>query len=133
LQQCHILHLVTPSRTRAPRARNAAPAQHPADLTTEQVSAAVMSFALLADPTRVRMLWALRDAELDVSSLAAIAECRPTVASQHLSKLRFAGLVEGERQGQRVVYRIRGGHVRALLAEALFHADHQITGAPIHE
>ena len=58
-----------------------------------------MSFALLADPTRVRMLWALRDTELDVSSLAAIAECRPTVASQHLSKLRFAGLVEGHRHG----------------------------------
>jgi DNA-binding transcriptional ArsR family regulator len=102
-------------------------------LTFEQVSAAVTSFALLADPTRVRMLWALRDTELDVSSLAAIADCRPTVASQHLSKLRFAGLVEGQRQGQRVVYRIRGGHVRSLLAEALFQADHQITGAPIHD
>jgi DNA-binding transcriptional ArsR family regulator len=92
-----------------------------------------MSFALLADPTRVRMLWALRDAELDVSSLAAVADCRPTVASQHLSKLRFAGLVEGNRHGQRVVYRLRGGHVRALLNEALFHADHQISGEPVHE
>ena len=120
-------------RARSPRTRKAASAKHPADLTTEQVGAAVMSFALLADPTRVRMLWALRDAELDVSSLAAIAECRPTVASQHLSKLRFAGLVEGERHGQRVVYRLRGGHVRALLTQALFHADHQITGTPIHE
>ena len=92
-----------------------------------------MSFALLADPTRVRMLWALRDAELDVSSLAGIASCRPTVASQHLSKLRFAGLVEGERHGQRVVYRLRGGHVRALLDEALFHADHQVSGTPVHD
>lgn len=91
------------------------------------------SFALLADPTRVRMLWALREAELDVASLAAVANCRPTVASQHLSKLRFAGLVEGQRQGQRVVYRLRGGHVRALLSEALFHADHQVSGAPVHD
>jgi DNA-binding transcriptional ArsR family regulator len=124
---------VTPTRTRVPRTKKATPAEHPVDLTAEQVSAAVMSFALLADPTRVRMLWALRDTELDVSSLAAIAECRPTVASQHLSKLRFAGLVEGQRQGQRVVYRLRGGHVRALLAEALFHADHQISGTPVHD
>lgn len=92
-----------------------------------------MSFALLADSTRVRMLWALRDAELDVSSLAAIAQCGPTVASQHLSKLRLSGLVEGERHGQRVVYRLRGGHVRALLDEALFHADHQVSGAPVHD
>ena len=102
-------------------------------LTEGQVAAAVMSFALLADPTRVRMLWALREAELDVASLAAIAGCRPTVASQHLSKLRFAGLVEGQRHGQRVVYRLRGGHVRALLSEALFHADHQISGTPLHD
>jgi DNA-binding transcriptional ArsR family regulator len=124
---------VTPSRTRSPQPRRAAPTQHPDELTAEQVRAAVTSFALLADPTRVRMLWALRDAQLDVSSLAVIADCRPTVASQHLSKLRFAGLVEGQRQGQRVVYRLRGGHVRALLTEALFHADHQISGAPVHD
>ena len=114
--------------------RQAAAAQpHLHELSARQVGAAVTSFAMLADPTRVRMLWALRDAELDVSSLAAVAACRPTVASQHLSKLRFAGLVEGRRQGQRVVYRLRGGHVRALLAEALFHADHQVSGHPIHD
>ncbi len=106
---------------------------HPDELNAEQVAAAVQSFALLADPTRVRMLWALREAELDVATLAGVAGCRPTVASQHLSKLRFAGLVEGTRDGQRVVYRLRGGHVRALLSEALFQADHQVSGAPIHD
>ena len=106
---------------------------HPVVLTDDQVAAAVMSFALLADPTRVRMLWALREAELDVTSLAGAAGCRPTVASQHLSKLRFAGLVVGERQGQRVVYRLRGGHVRALLSEALSQADHQVSGVPPHD
>lgn len=106
---------------------------HPDQPSAEQVSAAVVSFALLADPTRVRMLWALRAAELDVATLAIVAGCRPTVASQHLSKLRFAGLVEGTRHGQRVVYRLRGGHVRALLSEALFHADHHVTGQPTHD
>jgi DNA-binding transcriptional ArsR family regulator len=121
-----------PPRSRSRRPIQSAGDAHPVEPTSDQVSAAVTSFALLADPTRVRMLWALRDSELDVSSLAAIAECRRTVASQHLSKLRFAGLVVGERHGQRVVYRLRGAHVRALLAEALFHADHQITGAPVH-
>ncbi len=59
--------------------------------------------------------------------------CRPTVASQHLSKLRFGGLVEATRDGRRMIYRLRGGHVRALLAEALFQADHQISGEPTHD
>ena len=119
------------STTRASGA--AASTVHASDPTPEQVAAAVMVFALLADPTRVQMLWALRNDELDVASLAAVAGCRPTVASQHLSKLRFAGLVDGRRHGQRVVYRLKGGHVRALLSEALFHADHQVTGIPTHE
>jgi DNA-binding transcriptional ArsR family regulator len=113
--------------------RGAAAAPHPDRLTPEQVAAAVMSFTLLAEPTRVRMLWALRDEPLDVASLAAVAGCRPTVASQHLSKLRFAGLVEGSRDGRRILYRLRGGHVRALLNEALFHADHQVSGTPTHD
>ncbi len=116
------------------RVPNPASTAHPDELTNEQVSAAVLAFSLLSDGTRVRMLWALRDCELDVSSLAAVAGCRPTVASQHLSKLRLAGLVEGSRRGGRqVYYRLRGGHVRSLLAEALFHADHQVTGEPIHD
>jgi DNA-binding transcriptional ArsR family regulator len=107
--------------------------EHPEMPTPDQVATAVMAFALLADPTRVRILWAIRDQGADVTSLATIAGCRPTVASQHLSKLRFAGLVEGVRDGRRIVYRVRGGHVRRLLEEALFHADHQITGEPVHD
>jgi DNA-binding transcriptional ArsR family regulator len=106
---------------------------HPDVLDDERVNAAVTSFALLADPTRVRLLWALREHDADVASLAAMAGCRPTVASQHLSKLRFAGLVVGHREGRRVIYRLRGAHVRNLLTEALFHADHQVSGEPVHD
>lgn len=106
---------------------------HPDALSEGQVGAAVTSFALLAEPTRVRMLWALRESQLDVASLAAAAGCTPAAASQHLSKLRFAGLVVGTRHGRRILYQLRGGHVRNLLIEALFHADHQITGTPVHE
>jgi DNA-binding transcriptional ArsR family regulator len=123
---------MAPDRSPSRRPAKGATA-HPDVLTDGQVNAAVLSFALLADPTRVRMLWALRDADMDVASLAAVAGCRPTVASQHLSKLRFAGLVEGQRHGQRVVYRLRGGHVRDLLTEALFQADHHVSGEPMHD
>lgn len=82
----------------------------------------------MSRPDDGRMLWALRDQDLDVATLAQIAECRPTVASQHLSKLRFGGLVEATRDGRRMIYRLRGSHVRTLLAEAMSQADHQISG-----
>ena len=110
-----------------------APSAHPQQPNDDQVAAAVVSFSLLADATRVRMLWALRSGEQDVTSLADAAGCRQPVASQHLSKLRLAGLVDTRREGRRVLYRLRGAHVHALLSEALFHADHQVSGAPVHD
>lgn len=118
--------------TATPKTARAAARKHPDTPNAAQVNAAVISFALLADPTRVRILWALRDSDSDVATLAATAGCSPTVASQHLSKLRFAGLVEGTRDGRRVIYRLRGAHVRNLLTEALFHADHHVSGQPVH-
>ena len=117
------------ARTNQTEAKAAA---HPDALTDEQVQAAVLSFTLLAEPTRVRMLWALLDDRRDVASLAEVAGCRPTVASQHLSKLRLAGLVAATRDGRRMVYELRGAHVRGLLREALFQADHQVSGQPVH-
>lgn len=108
-------------------------AKHPDQLTEDQIGRAVQSFMLLADGTRVQMLWALRTGEQDVTTLATAAGCRQTVASQHLSKLRLAGLVQSRRDGRRILYRLKGGHVYNLLTEALFHADHQTTGKPIHD
>lgn len=97
-----------------------------------RVEAAVASFRMLADPTRLRIMWLLCDGERDVGELAAaVGAARPAV-SQHLAKLRLAGLVRVRREGRRAVYGVRGGHVRRLLGEALDVADHRVTGAPDH-
>jgi len=98
----------------------------------ERVDTAVESFRMLADPTRLRIMWLLCEAEHDVTDLAAaVGSARPAV-SQHLAKLRLAGLVRVRRDGRRAVYGVRGGHVRRLLVEALGAADHRVTGAPDH-
>jgi DNA-binding transcriptional ArsR family regulator len=123
------------SVTRAARkvAPVAAKPEHPDVPTEDQLNAAVTAFALLADPTRVRILWSLRETPLDVTTLAEAASCKPTIASQHLAKLLLAGLVERTRNGRRIIYSVRGSHVRNLLTEALFHADHQVSGEPTHD
>ena len=54
----------------ARRTAHPAAAPHPDVLDDERVSAAVMSFALLADPTRMRLLWALLDIDAYAASLA---------------------------------------------------------------
>jgi DNA-binding transcriptional ArsR family regulator len=85
----------------------------------DHVDAAAESFRMLADPTRLRLLWLLCGGEYDVSGLAgAVGAARPAV-SQHLAKLRMTGLVSTRRDGRRAVYTARGGHVRRLLREAL--------------
>jgi DNA-binding transcriptional ArsR family regulator len=101
--------------------------------TSAQVETAVEAFRMLSDGTRLRLMWLLASGEYDVSSLAeAIAAPRPSV-SQHLAKLRLAGLVDTRRDGRRVLYRARDAHVRRLIAEALFHADHEVSGIPRHD
>ncbi|GAA3455022.1 ArsR/SmtB family transcription factor [Dactylosporangium matsuzakiense] len=98
-----------------------------------QVDAAVTALRMLADPTRLRLMWELREGEHDVTTLtAAVGAARPAV-SQHLAKLLLAGLVGTRRDGRRVLYRARGGHVRRLVTEVLYAADHQVTSEPEHD
>ena len=92
--------------------------------TEEQVHLAAESFRLLADPTRIKVLWALLQGESSVACLAELAGVAPTAVSQHLAKLRLAGLVRGRREGTFVYYSAGDHHVKGLLDQALFHADH---------
>lgn len=93
--------------------------------TDEQVLLAVETFSLLADPTRVKILWALQQGESSVGRLADIVGASQTAVSQQLAKLRLARLVRTRREGAYVHYSMHSAHVRELLAQALSHADHE--------
>ncbi|MEV1143335.1 metalloregulator ArsR/SmtB family transcription factor [Micromonospora sp. NPDC049799] len=99
----------------------------------DEVEAATDMLRMLADGTRLRLMWLLSDDEHDVTALvAALGAARPAV-SQHLGKLRLAGLVSVRRDGRRALYRARGGHVRRLVTEVMQAASHRVTGAPEHD
>jgi DNA-binding transcriptional ArsR family regulator len=98
----------------------------------EQVHLAAESLRLLSDPTRMKILWALLQGESSVACLAELVGATPTTVSQHLAKLRLAGLVKGRREGTFVYYSAADVHVRRLLDEALFHADHADRDLPDH-
>lgn len=101
-------------------------------LGADEVALVVEVFRMLADQTRVRLLWAMLDAEMSVSELAtALAKPAPGI-SQHLAKLRMAHLVRTRPQGNQVFYRIENSHVRQLIQDAVFHADHASIGIPTH-
>ncbi|WP_054814593.1 ArsR/SmtB family transcription factor [Nocardia arizonensis] len=97
------------------------------------LDAATGMFQMLADPTRLHILWLLTHGEADVTALVDACGASRTAVSQHLAKLRFTGLVDTRREGRRIIYRLHGGHVTRLVREGLAHADHMITGEPPHE
>jgi DNA-binding transcriptional ArsR family regulator len=84
-------------------------------------------FSMLSDVTR------LAQQESDVSSLTERCEASRTAVSQHLAKLRLAGLVETRREGRHVYYSLRDGHLRRLVVEALSYADHRVSGKAPHD
>ncbi|MFI6439265.1 ArsR/SmtB family transcription factor [Streptomyces sp. NPDC050759] len=71
-----------------------------ADVLTEAAAA----FGLLASAARLHIMWALSQGESDVTHLAdRVGGALPAV-SQHLAKLKLAGLVRSRREGRRQVY-----------------------------
>lgn len=101
-------------------------------LPGEQVELAVETFRMLADGTRVRLLWALRDGELSVNALAdAVGKPAPAV-SQHLAKLRMARIVRTRREGNHVFYRIENDHIGSLVRDAIHNAEHASDEVPAH-
>lgn len=98
----------------------------------DQVDLAVEVFRMLADPTRVRILWVLLETERSVNEIVEILAKPQSAVSQHLAKLRLARLVLPRKEGIQVFYRLANDHVRQLVADAVHHAEHAGPGLPAH-
>ncbi|WP_330233115.1 metalloregulator ArsR/SmtB family transcription factor [Nocardia sp. NBC_00508] len=101
-------------------------------LAEDQVGLVVEVFRMLADPTRVQVLWALVDRELSVTDLAGQVGKPASSVSQHLAKLRMARLVDTRRSGTTIFYRLENEHVRQLVVDAVYNAEHAGPGVPAH-
>jgi DNA-binding transcriptional ArsR family regulator len=85
---------------------------------------AALLLKVLSDPTRMRLLLALRAAgELCVCDLALLVGVSVSAVSHQLRLLRQARLVAFRREGKQVYYRLADQHVEALLEGALAHAE----------
>ncbi|MDZ4269968.1 MAG: metalloregulator ArsR/SmtB family transcription factor [Mycobacterium sp.] len=101
-------------------------------LPDDQVDLVVEVFRMLADATRVQVLWALGSREMSVNDLAThIGKPAPSV-SQHLAKLRMARLVRTRREGTTIFYSLDNDHVRQLVTDAVYNAEHAGPGIPGH-
>jgi DNA-binding transcriptional ArsR family regulator len=75
-------------------------------------------FRVLGDPTRLRLLEALLERERSVGELVRLLGAPQGRVSNHLACLKWCRVVEAERRGRRVIYRVTDPRVRELLERA---------------
>jgi DNA-binding transcriptional ArsR family regulator len=105
---------------------------HPTRPDAARIRHGVELFTQLGEPTRLELLWLLTEGPMTVSELVEAVAASRTAVSQHLAKLRRAGLVDVLRKGRTARYSLRGGHVERLVREGLNHADHVVSGEDVH-
>ena len=85
----------------------------------EVLQAAAGLFGLLASSARLQIVWMLAHGEQDVGTLAdAVGLALPAV-SQHLTKLKLAGVVYARREGRHQVYALHDSVVGEAVREVV--------------
>lgn len=81
-------------------------------------------FKALSDPTRVRIVSLLADAELCVCDLAAVLGMSQSAVSHQLRSLRDLRLVRWRREGRQIFYTLDDEHVADLFRLGMDHVTH---------
>ncbi len=81
-------------------------------------------FSALSDPTRVRILAALMDGEMNVGDLVEQIGLTKSAISHQLRGLKDKRLVRSRKQGRQVFVAIADEHVTELFQRGLDHALH---------
>lgn len=78
-------------------------------------------FRVFGDATRVRILSAIIDAEMNVSNLAEKVGVSESAVSHHMRGLRQMRLVISRREGKEVFYRVEDPHIITLFLQGVNH------------
>ncbi len=89
------------------------------ELSPELLQFAAARFGLLASTMRLHIVWILSRGEMDVGGLADAVGGTLQAVSQHLAKLKLAGLVRSRREGRRQVYLVDDPHVATIVKLAV--------------
>ncbi|MBW2296132.1 MAG: winged helix-turn-helix transcriptional regulator [Deltaproteobacteria bacterium] len=80
-----------------------------------------MTYKILGDPTRLRIVMALKSGEMCVCDLAAFIGVSESAVSHQLRRLRDLTLVKNRRDGQTLYYSLDDDHVSDLIDTGLEH------------
>lgn len=90
-------------------------------VTQPQLEAAAYTFDMLSVPNRLHLVWLLSQGHYDVSTLAELTDAKVPAVSQHLAKLKAAGIVASTREGRRQLYRVEDPHILSMIQQMFSH------------
>lgn len=82
-------------------------------------------FKVFGDPTRIKILFALRQNEICVCDIAKLLDMTPSAISHQLRVLKQAKLVKNWRQGKVIFYSLDDNHIELILKLGLEHVIEQ--------
>ena len=89
----------------------------------EQLYALADLYKVFGDSTRIRILYALFEAELCVCDIADLLGMSISAISHQLRVLKQAQLVRFRRDGKTVFYSLADDHVRTILGQGMEHIE----------
>ena len=90
-------------------------------------------FALLAEPTRLKILNAICDGERSVSDIVERVESTQTNVSRHLNLMHARGVLTRRREGSMTYYAISDPNLVTLCRTACVHIASQLDEQPVSE
>jgi DNA-binding transcriptional ArsR family regulator len=94
-------------------------------LSEQEVADLAMIFQALGDPTRVRIVNALRQAEMCVCDLSAVLGMKQSAVSHQLRHLRNLRIVKRRKVGRIVYYSLDDEHILMLFETGVHHVSHR--------
>ncbi len=80
-------------------------------------------FKVFGDTTRIRILYALFEAELCVCDIAQLLGMSQTAVSHQLRILKMNKLVCSRREGKNIFYALSDEHVRLIIGQGMDHIE----------
>jgi ArsR family transcriptional regulator len=89
----------------------------------ERLSDLAELYRIFGDPTRIKILYALFEAELCVCDISTVIGMSMSAVSHQLRILKQARLVKFRRAGKSVYYSLADDHVRSILGQGMEHVS----------
>lgn len=83
-------------------------------------------FKVIADPTRIKILYALESRSLCVCDISFLLNMTQSAISHQLRILRQEGLVSHKKEGKHVFYTLKDEHVHMIFGQAFVHVMEEI-------